>query len=123
MRMYKEDSASDLQFIGEDRIDHTATDEDVRLYLGNAFDVVAERKMMDSRKITKRVHEEDYEITLRNHKDEDVVIRVVEHFYGYWTIMETTHEFEKKDAGRINISVPVEAEGETVVKYTVRYEY
>ncbi len=123
VRMYKEDSASDLQFIGEDRIDHTATDEDVRLYLGNAFDVVAERKMMDSRKITKRVHEEDYEITLRNHKDEDVVIRVVEHFYGYWTITDTTHEFEKKDAGRINISVPVEAEGETVVKYTVRYEY
>ncbi len=123
VRLYKEDSAGDLQFIGEDRIDHTATDEDVRLYLGNAFDIVGERKMMNSRKITTRVREEDYEITLRNHKDENVVIRVVEHFHGYWTITAKTHEFEKKDAGRVEFSVPVEAEGEAVVRYTVRYEY
>jgi hypothetical protein len=123
VRMYKEDSAMDLQFIGEDRIDHTARNEDVRLYLGNAFDIAAERKMMDSRKITKRVREEDYEITIRNHKDEDVVVRVVEHFHGYWKVVEKTHEFEKKDAGRIEFSVPVEADGEAIVRYTVRYEY
>ncbi len=122
VRMYKEDSIGDLQFIGEDRIDHTARNEDIGLYLGNAFDIAAERKMMDSRKITKRVREEDYEVTIRNHKDESVVVRVVEHLYGYWTILDKTHEFEKKDARRIEFSVPVEADGTAVVKYTVRYE-
>lgn len=123
VRMYKEDSAGALQFIGEDRIDHTPKDEELSLYMGNAFDLAAERKTMDSRRITDRVREEDYEVSLRNHKDENVVIRVVDHLYADWTVLKTTHEFEKKDAYTIEFSIPVERDGETVVKYTVRYEY
>jgi hypothetical protein len=123
VRMYKEDSVGALQFIGEDRIDHTPKDEEVSLYMGNAFDVAAERKTMDSRRITDRIREEDYEVSLRNHKDEDVVIRLVDHFYADWTVTATTHEFEKKDANRVEFSVPVERDGETVVRYTVRYRY
>ncbi len=123
VRMYKEDSVGDLQFIGEDRIDHTPKDEDVGLYLGNAFDVVAERTVVDSRKITKRIHEEDYQISVRNHKEEDIVVRVVEHPYGFWTVMRATHEYEKKDANRIEFEVRVGGDGEVVVEYTVRYEH
>jgi hypothetical protein len=122
VRLYKEDSSGALQFIGEDRIDHTAKDEDVSLYLGNAFDVAAERRVMDSRKITTRIREEDYEVELRNHKDEDIVVRVVDRLYGFWTVTQTTHEFVKKDANRVEFSVPVERDGEAVVRYTVRYE-
>jgi hypothetical protein len=123
VRMYKEDSVGALQFIGEDRIDHTPKNEEVSLYMGNAFDVAAERKTMDSRRITDRIREEDYEVSLRNHKDEDVVIRLVDHFYADWTVTSTTHEFEKKDANRVEFSIPVERDGETVVGYTVRYRY
>ncbi|MCD4690372.1 DUF4139 domain-containing protein [bacterium] len=123
VRMYKEDSAGDLQFIGEDRIDHTAKDEDVALLMGNAFDVKAERITADRRRITDRVHEEDYEVSVRNHKDEDIVVRVVEHPRGYWTIKGETHPYEKKDASRVEFLIPVKADGETVLSYTVRYEY
>ncbi len=123
VRMYKEDSIGDLQFIGEDRIDHTPKNEDVELYLGNAFDVAAERKVLATRKITNRVHEEDYEISIRNHKDEDVVVLVVEHPHAYWTVPAKTHEDEKVEASRIEFKLPVEADGETVLAYTVRYEY
>jgi hypothetical protein len=123
VRMYKEDSSGALQFIGEDRIDHTPKDEDVSLYMGNAFDVAAERKTMDSRRITDRVREEDYEVSLRNHKDEDIVVRVVDHLYADWTVTTTTHQFERKDASTIEFSIPVERDGETVVRYTVRYKY
>ena len=123
VRMYKADSVGALQFIGEDRIDHTPRDEDMSLYMGNAFDVAAERKMLDSRRITDRVREEDYEVSLRNHKDEDVVIRLVDHPRGFWTIPRTTHDFEKKEAYKIEFSVPVERDGEAIVRYTVRYEY
>jgi hypothetical protein len=123
VRMYKEDSVADLQFIGEDRIDHTPKDEDVQLYLGNAFDVKAERITMDSRKITNRIHEEDYEISIRNHKDEAIVLRIVEHPYGFWTVTRTSTEFEKVEANRIEFDVPVEKDGEVVVTYTVRYEH
>ncbi len=123
VRMYKEDSALDLQFIGEDRIDHTAKDEDVALLMGNAFDVAAERTTVNRRKITDRVREEDYEVSIRNHKDEDIVVRVVEHPSGYWTILGETHAYEKKDASRVEFLIPVKADGEAVVGYTIRYEY
>ena len=123
VRMYKEDSAGALQFIGEDRIDHTPKDEDLSLYMGNAFDVAAERTTLDSRRITDRVREEDYEVSLRNHKGENVVIRLVDHLYADWTVLRTSHDFEKKDASRIEFSVPVERDGEALVRYTVRYEY
>jgi hypothetical protein len=122
VRMYKEDSALDLQFIGEDRIDHTPKDEEVALYLGNAFDLKAEWKTTDTRKITNRIHEEDYEVTFRNHKDEGVVIRHVEHLWGFWSVTVSSHEFEKVEADRIEFEIPVEADGETVVTYTIRFE-
>ena len=123
VRMYKEDSVGALQFIGEDRIDHTPKNEDLSLYMGNAFDIAAERKTLDSRRITDRVREEDYEVSLRNHKDENVVIRLVDHLYADWTVLKTSHEFEKVEADRIEFSVPVERDGETIVSYTVRYQY
>jgi hypothetical protein len=112
----------DLQFIGEDRIDHTPKDEEVKLYVGNAFDVVAERKRMSMRKITDKIREEDFEVSVRNHKDEDIEVRVVERPYGYWTIKEETHEFEKKEARRVEFTVPVSADDEALLKYTIRYE-
>lgn len=122
VRMYKEDSAGALQFIGEDRVDHTPVDEDIALYLGNAFDVKAERRQMDARRITDRIREEDWEVVVRNHKKEDVTIRVVERPYGFWTITRATHEYVKKEAYRVEFSVPVKAGGEAVLSYTVRYE-
>jgi hypothetical protein len=122
VRMYKEDSVGDLQFIGEDAIDHTPKDEDVQLYLGNAFDIKAERKVMSSRKISSKIHEEDYEISIRNHKDEDVEVRVVERPYGFWTITESSHEYEKTEAYRVEFPVRVKADGEATLTFTVRRE-
>ena len=123
VRLYKEDSAEDLQFLGEDRISHTPKDEDLSLFIGSAFDVKAERTLTATRKITDRVREEDYEVSLRNHKDEDVVIRVVEHPRGYWNVLRSSHEYEKAEAYRIEFQVPVAADDETTVTYTIRYEY
>lgn len=123
VRMYKEDSAGDLQFLGEDRIAHTPKDEDVSLTIGAAFDVKAERTTAATRKITDRVREEDIEVELRNHKDEDVTVRVVEHPRGYWNVTATTHEFEKTEAYRIEFDVLVPANGEVTLAYTIRYEY
>ncbi len=123
VRMYKEDSAADLQFIGEDMIDHTPKDEDVELYLGNAFDVKVERVQKDARKITDKVREDDFEVSIRNHKDVPVTVRLVEHPQGYWEVTKTSHPFEKTEANRIQFEIPVEADGEVVVSYTIRYHY
>jgi hypothetical protein len=125
-RVYKKDVDGATLLIGEDAIDHTPRDERVRLYIGDAFDIVGERVQTDFRvEYDEDWMEESFEITLRNHKDEDVEIRVVEHMFRWseWEIIEQSHEHDKLDAQTIEFRVPVEADGETTVTYTVRYEW
>jgi len=122
IRVYKEDKSGALQFVGEDRIEHTPKDEEIRIYLGNAFDVVAERNRIDYRRISNRVYEEDYEIKLRNHKDEDIIVKVVEHFWGDWFIKAENIEGNKEDARTNEWEVPVPADEEVTLTFTVRHK-
>jgi hypothetical protein len=126
VRVFKDDVDGSTLLVGEDAIDHTPRDEAVRLYVGDAFDIVGERVQTDFRaEYDEDWIEESYEITLRNHKDEDVEVRVVEHMFRWteWRILESSHDPDKTDARTIEFRVPVEAGGETVVTYTVRYEW
>jgi hypothetical protein len=95
------------------------------LYLGDAFDIVGERKQMDFRKPGRRVIEETYEITLRNHKDHDVEVRVVEHMFRWteWRVIRSTQDHSKLDAQTIEFRVPLSEDGETTVEYTVQYRW
>jgi len=126
LRVFKKDVDGSTLLIGEDAIDHTPKDEQVRLYVGDAFDIVGERVQTDFKvDYDDDWMKESYEITLRNHKDEDVEVRVVEHMFRWseWKIMDASHEFTKTDAQTIEFRVPVEANGETTVTYTVRYDW
>jgi len=126
LRVYKKDVDGSTLLIGEDSIDHTPKDEQVRLYIGDAFDIVGERIQTDFKvNSDDDWMEESYQITLRNHKEEDIEVRVVEHMFRWseWKILEASHEYEKQDAQTIEFRVPVKADGETVVTYTVRYEW
>jgi hypothetical protein len=123
IRVYKEDVDKALEFVGEDRIDHTPKDEKVRVFLGNAFDVVGERQKIDFKKIRDDITDESYQIKLRNHKEEAVEVVVVEHLYGYteWEIRESSLPYEKKDASTIEFKVGLAPDEEVVLSYTVRY--
>lgn len=123
VRVYKADVDKSLEFVGEDLIDHTPKDEKVRVFLGNAFDIVGERKRTDFKQISKDVTEESYEIKLRNHKEEAVEIVVVEHLYYYanWEIIESNFKYEKKDANTIEYKIPLAKDEEKIINYTVRY--
>jgi len=125
VRVYKENPAGGAEFIGEDEIDHTPKDERILLYLGDAFDLVGERKQTNFLRPGDRTIEESYEIKLRNHKDEDVEIRVVERMFRWseWTILQASHEYEKKDSRTIEFRVKVPKDGEVTVTYTVRYRW
>lgn len=120
VRVYKKDHQDKLQLIGEDRIKHTPKDEEVKLEIGEAFDVVAERKQTDYKQITSGVHESEWEITIRNHKEQDVTVGIVEPLYGNWQVIENSHPFEKVDAFTLRFNVPVPKDGETTVRYRVR---
>ena len=125
IRVYKADADGSNQFIGEDNIDHTSKDEMVRLNIGNAFDVVGERKQTNFTKVSDRVIEETYEIKLRNHKTEPVEVRVVEHLFRWsnWQILKSNQDYTKTDAQTIEFRVKVAPDGEGTVNYTVRYSW
>ncbi len=127
IRVYKQDPADKaLEFIGEERIDHTPKDEKLSLQIGNAFDVVGERKQTNFRVESGRHWiQESIEIKVRNHKKEDITVRVKEPMYRWtnWTITAKNHEYTKLDAHHVAFDVPVKVDGETVVTYTVEYTW
>jgi len=123
VRIYKEDVDKALEFIGEDFIDHTPIDEKVRLFMGNAFDVVGERVQKASRKISSKVYQQEYEIDIKNHKKKAVSVLVVEHFWGDWEISKKSHPFVKKDAYTAEFKVDIPARGEVKIEYTVTIRY
>ncbi|MCC6963619.1 MAG: DUF4139 domain-containing protein [candidate division Zixibacteria bacterium] len=121
VRLTKLDSDGSEEFLGEDQIDHKPRNEDVELRVGNAFDIVAETAVVDSRRISDRVREETTEIKLRNRKTEAVTINVRYNLWGDWQILETNFEAIKKNAQLIEFNVPAKADTETVLRFRVRF--
>ncbi|HET6178897.1 MAG TPA: hypothetical protein VFE61_18350 [Candidatus Sulfotelmatobacter sp.] len=126
LRFYRADTDGHLEFVGENTIDHTPKDETIRVYTGNAFDVVGERKRTNFR-VDSNQHwmEESFEIRVRNHKKETANVRVVEHLYrcANWKLTEQSHPSRKMDAHTVELPVTVAADGEAVVSYTVHYSW
>jgi len=128
VRVYKKDSAGNAQFVGEDRIDHTPKNETVRLKLGEAFDVTADKKQTDfKRRDTyspwSYVHESAYEIVLRNAKKDAVTVVVREPVPGDWTMLEQTQRHKKVAAGTAEWHIRVPAEGSATLRYRVLVRY
>lgn len=120
MRVYKKDDEESLQFIGEDLIDHTPKDENIKIYLGNAFDIVGERKLVD-RKVTERSTTITTEIKIKNRKKEDIEVIVVENqCWSNWKITETPHKYEEKGAQTVEFKVKVAKDSEETITYTSR---
>lgn len=123
VRVYMQDTDGAQEFVGEDNIEHTPKDEKVRVAVGKAFDIVAERRQTDSRRISDRVREESYEVKLRNHKEEAVEISVLDYFWGDWKILESSLPYEKKTARKVEFKVPVKPDEEVILTYRVRIVY
>jgi hypothetical protein len=123
VRVYQSDSKGGVQFVGEDRIDHTPKDEAINLKIGNAFDLVCERKQTDFQKIASNVYEVEYEITLRNHKTAPVTVEVNEPIGGTWRMLQSSHEWTRTSASAARFAVPVSPDGAAVLKFRVRATY
>jgi hypothetical protein len=120
VRVYQKDSKGGILFAGEDRIDHTPKDEQVNIHIGNAFDVVAEHKQTDYKRIDTHVWEMEYEVTLRNHKDTPIVVQVNEPIGGDWEMLSSTYKYTKTAAFAAQFNVPVAKDGTSVLKYRIR---
>ena len=126
VRFYRREEGGMLQFTGENTIDHTPKDENVKFLTGNSFDLVGERRQTNFKE-NEDAHwiNESFEIKLRNHKKTPVTITAVEHLYRWnnWRVTAHSQLFKKKDAQTIEFTVPVPADGESVITYTVHYSW
>jgi len=123
VRVYKADKSGAKQFIGEDSIDHTPRDEKVRVKMGEAFDVVGDRKQMDWKAFGACTSESTWEIELRNHKDQAIEVEDYEPIGGDWQILESSHKHDKKDAFTFSFTAKVPANGKTKIRYRVRVKW
>jgi hypothetical protein len=123
VRVYKEDKDGSLQFVGEDRIDHTPKDERFKIKIGEAFDVVGERIQTDYKRLGSNLFEVAFEVSLRNHKKEDIKVLVEEPIPGDWEMLSRTHPYEKLSAHLIRFEVPIAKDKEEKLKYRIRFRY
>jgi hypothetical protein len=122
VRVYKTDGEA-LEFIGEDLVNHTPRNEKVTLKIGDAFDIVAEEIQTEYKKITDRVYEQAFEIKIKNRKKEDVTVEVEKNVGYFWEVMNSSINYDKKDAQTLIFKVPVKADGENTLKLRLRYNY
>lgn len=126
LRFYRRDTDGHLEFVGENAIDHTPKDETLRIYTGNAFDIVGERKRTNFHvESSQHWMDESFEIRVRNHKKDAASVRVVEHLYRWnnWKVTEQSTASHKTDAQTVEFPVSIQPDGETVVTYTVHYSW
>ncbi len=123
VRVYKADKTGAKQFIGEDSIDHTPRDEKIRIKMGEAFDVVGDRKQTEWKALGTCVSESAWEIELRNHKDVAADVEVYEPIGGDWEIIHESMPHVKKDANTFTFSPKIPARANVKITYRVRIRW
>lgn len=121
VRLFKADVDGSMILLGEDQIKHTPRDEEVKLTVGYAFDIVADEITVDRQRISKSVEDVTFEISLRNRKDEAVVVSVEKSLWGFWDIRDASFEYKKKDANTLTFDLSLPASAELTARYTVRF--
>jgi len=123
IRAFQRDTDGSLELVGEDRIQHTPKNQTVRVAVGDAFDIAAERKQTDVRQISGKVNEISYEVLLTNHRKDAVDVTVIEHAEGQWEIVRSTVPHNKKDSRTFEFTVRCEPEKPLTVAYTIRTRF
>jgi hypothetical protein len=126
VRFYRRNDDGQVEFTGENMIDHTPKDETVRIYTGNAFDITGGRKRTNyTVDMGRMMASETFEVRVRNHKKEPVDVRVVEHLYRgtNWEITTKSDDFQKKDSQTVEFPVTIAPDGEKVIIYTAHYTW
>lgn len=123
VRVFKADSDGSMILLGEDRIDHTPRNEEVKLTIGKAFDVVGETTTVSQRRVSDKVTEIDYRIEVRNQKDKPVSVVVFKRLSGFWEITSSSVDFVKKSANEVEWTLDIAAEDKGVIDFTVRFTH
>ncbi len=125
VRLSQRDADGDLQLIGADKIDHTPRDEELELKLGHAFEVTAERTDVETRRPAKRREIRTVQLRMRNHKDEPIRARFIQHLVANrnWSITESTDPWTREDVNTVHFDFVLDADAERTTTYTVDYQW
>lgn len=121
IRTYKRDSSGQLQFIGEDRVEHTPLKEKIKLRIGTAFDVVGERNVLSVKRLSKEAAAEEVEVRIRNRKQQPIEVTVRETLWPGWRIMKSSHEHIPRNASSVEFKLAVPADGEQLLAFAYRH--
>ncbi|MHB2150717.1 DUF4139 domain-containing protein [Calditrichota bacterium LG25] len=123
VRLYKEDG-QDLEFIGEDTIEHTPRNEEILLTVGRAFDLVSKRNVLKTERPSKEKEKRTIEYVLRNHKKQDVLVEIIEYVPSYRQVELLSSNFEALEtkANYLKFKIPVKAGGKNrlEIKYLLK---
>lgn len=124
LRVYKEDRGGELRFVGEDAIEHTPVGEKVLIYVGDAYDLTAYHKIVNVEKKSESKLRETYEVTIENHKQDDITVTVIDHPKGWdeWKIIDSSHEYRKVSNFMIEFIVDIKSGGESKIFYTIDFK-
>jgi hypothetical protein len=126
LRFYRRNDDGQIEFTGENTIEHTPKDETIRIYTGNAFDLAGERRRTDyTIDMGRRTANESFEIKVRNHKKEPVDVKVVEHLYRgqTWDIASSSIPFKKTDSNTIEFPATIAPDAEQIITYVAHYTW
>lgn len=122
VRIYKDDGES-VELVGEDNVDHTAKNEEMELMIGEAFDITIDEKVVNSRKISDKVREIEYEIEVRNSKDEDVEVEINRQLWSNWEVLSSNIDYVKENNNKISFKVKVGENDKNKLTYKIRFVY
>lgn len=120
VRLFKADDDGSMILLGEDNLDHTPRDEEIRLKVGNAFDIVGEEILVEKTKISQQVQDRTFKAEIRNRKSVDITVTIEKKLYGFWQITASDTQYTKKDANTVEFELPVAAGQTKEINYTVR---
>ncbi|MFN3195194.1 MAG: DUF4139 domain-containing protein [Chlorobiota bacterium] len=122
VRIYKDDGES-VELVGEDNVDHTAKNEEMELMIGEAFDITIDEKVVNSKKISDKVREIEYELEVRNSKDEDIEVEINRQLWSNWEVLSSNIDFVKENSNKISFKVKVGENDKNKLTYKIRFVY
>jgi hypothetical protein len=120
VRVFKADTDGTLILLGEDRIDHTPKNEEVKLTVGQAFDVVGETTEVSRRRVSDKITETDYRIEVRNQKEDSATVVVSYRPYGFWEIVNPSLDYVKKSANEVEWTLTIPPQDKQTIDFTLR---
>jgi hypothetical protein len=124
VRVYARDARGQPQFVGEDRIGHTSAGSELALKIGDAFDVTIQPTIVQTERVSRRWDDYSMSYAVRSARAEPITVTIRQD--GLARFNEVRAESlagRRTDSNSFAWDVPVPANGEMVLAFTIRQSW